>query len=557
MSKTSNSTVYSVSDYLLDRLSQAGIQHVFGVPGDYNLRFLDFVTAHADLEWVGCANELNAAYAADGYARCAPAAALITTFGVGELSAINGTAGSYAEYLPVIHIVGAPNRRSQQKGELLHHTLGDGDYGHFYRMAAEVTCSQAVLTPENAAVEIDRVLSDVLYHRRPGYLLLPSDVCDEPIRTELYPFAARQDEITGLNEFVQAARELLKPVRKVALLADFLADRFGQKQAVQQLADLPGVASATLLMGKGVLDESQPNFVGTYAGGASQPCVKAAIENADALISVGVRLTDSVTAGFTHQLVLNKTIDIQPFSASVAGRVFSQLPMNDALAALIDLARELCVEWQSPDAQRDSLPEGHGNQLDQHTFWQQVQRFLRAGDIVIADQGTSSFGSATLRLPKDASFIVQPLWGSIGYTLPAVLGAQLAQPQRRVVLLIGDGSAQLTIQELGTLLRHGLKPVIILVNNDGYTVERAIHGPEEVYNDIAAWNWTQIPAALSVNGNAVTYHADSVQSLQKALDASKAPKALTLIEVMLPKMDVPEYLATLSKAIAERNASHQ
>ncbi|WP_265332147.1 thiamine pyrophosphate-binding protein, partial [Hafnia alvei] len=143
MSKTSNSTVYSVSDYLLDRLSQAGIQHVFGVPGDYNLRFLDFVTAHADLEWVGCANELNAAYAADGYARCAPAAALVTTFGVGELSAINGTAGSYAEYLPVIHIVGAPNRRSQQKGELLHHTLGDGDYGHFYRMAAEVTCSQA------------------------------------------------------------------------------------------------------------------------------------------------------------------------------------------------------------------------------------------------------------------------------------------------------------------------------------------------------------------------------------------------------------------------------
>lgn len=557
MSKTLNSNIYSVSDYLLDRLSQAGIQHVFGVPGDYNLRFLDFVTAHPQLEWVGCANELNAAYAADGYARCAPAAALVTTFGVGELSAINGTAGSYAEYLPVIHIVGAPNRRSQQKGELLHHTLGDGDYGHFYRMAAEVTCSQAVLTPENAALEIDRVLSDVLYHRRPGYILLPSDVCDEPIRTELYPFATRQDEVTGLSEFIQAACELLKPARKVALLADFLADRFGQKQRVQQLSDLQGVASATLLMGKGVLDESRPNFIGTYAGGASQPKVKAAMENADVLISVGVRLTDSVTAGFTHQIAADKTIDLQPFSASVAGQVFSQLPMGDALAALTELAKELSVEWQAPESLRDCLPESHGNKLDQPAFWQQMQRFLRPDDIVVAEQGTASFGSATLRLPKGVTFIVQPLWGSIGYTLPAILGAQLAQPHRRVVLMIGDGSAQLTIQELGTLLRHGLKPVIILLNNDGYTVERAIHGPEESYNDIAAWNWTKIPSALSVNGDFSTYKADSVPALEKVLSEVNVPKALTLIEVMLPKMDVPEYLAKLSKAIAERNAAHE
>lgn len=275
----------------------------------------------------------------------------------------------------MIHIVGAPNRRSQQKGELLHHTLGDGDYGHFYRMAAEVTCSQAVLTPENAALEIDRVLSDVLYHRRPGYILLPSDVCDEPIRTELYQFAARQDEVTGLSEFIQAARDLLKPARKVALLADFLADRFGQKQRVQQLSDLQGVASATLLMGKGVMDESRPNFIGTYAGGASQPKVKAAIENADVLISIGVRLTDSVTAGFTHQIAADKTIDLQPFSASVAGQVFSQLPMGDALAALTELAKELSVEWQAPESLRDCLPESHGNKLDQPAFWQQMQRF--------------------------------------------------------------------------------------------------------------------------------------------------------------------------------------
>ncbi len=164
---------YTVADYLLDRLAQIGIRHVFGVPGDYNLRFLDHVSAHRQISWVGCANELNAAYAADGYARCKPAAALLTTFGVGELSAVNGIAGSYAEYVPVIHVVGAPALRVQQAGCLFHHSLGDGDFGHFVRMAKEVTVAQACLTADNAEAEIDRLLTTALFERRPVHLTLP------------------------------------------------------------------------------------------------------------------------------------------------------------------------------------------------------------------------------------------------------------------------------------------------------------------------------------------------------------------------------------------------
>ncbi|CQJ04885.1 indole-3-pyruvate decarboxylase [Yersinia frederiksenii] len=167
---------YTVADYLLDRLAEIGIRHLFGVPGDFNLHFLDHVISHPVIKWVGCANELNAAYAADGYARVMPAAALLTTSGVGELSAINGIAGSFTEYLPVIHIVGTPTLRSQKNGELLHHSLGDGNFSHFSHMAKEVTCAQANLTADNAAYEIDRVLGAALSQRRPVYLSLPSDV---------------------------------------------------------------------------------------------------------------------------------------------------------------------------------------------------------------------------------------------------------------------------------------------------------------------------------------------------------------------------------------------
>ncbi|WP_264766429.1 thiamine pyrophosphate-binding protein, partial [Klebsiella pneumoniae] len=153
---------YTIGDYLLDRLVDCGIDRLFGVPGDYNLQFLDRVIAHSALGWVGCANELNAAYAADGYARIKGAGALLTTYGVGELSALNGIAGSYAEHIPVLHIVGAPSTGAQQRGELLHHTLGDGDFRHFARMSEQITCSQALTAADFLLIALVKLAALVL-----------------------------------------------------------------------------------------------------------------------------------------------------------------------------------------------------------------------------------------------------------------------------------------------------------------------------------------------------------------------------------------------------------
>ncbi|MHA7845974.1 alpha-keto acid decarboxylase family protein [Serratia sp. D1N4] len=548
---------YTVADYLLDRLAQIGIRHFFGVPGDYNLQFLDHVIDHPQITWVGCANELNAAYAADGYARCKPAAALLTTFGVGELSAINGIAGSYAEYLPVIHVVGSPALRAQRAGDLLHHSLGDGDFGHFARMAKEVTVAQANLTASNAEAEIDRLLTTALFERRPVYLLLPSDVAEAPLTSRPAPLMLRQPNLSdaSLQAFITAAQEKLQAAQRVSLLADFLAERFGAETVLEQWMNEVNIPHSTLLLGKSVLDETHACFTGTYAGAASDPQVKQLIEGADVVINVGVRFTDTITAGFSHNLPNEKCIDIQPFEARVGQQVFSQIPMRDAVKALHQLTLSLAKQWQLPAIKRPLLPDPNGSGLDQHGFWQQMQNFLQPGDILIADQGTSCFGAASLNLPRGCRFIVQSLWGSIGFTLPAAFGVQTAEPDRRVLLLIGDGAAQLTIQELGSMLRDGQKPVVFLLNNNGYTVERAIHGPEQRYNDIAQWDWTLLPQALSQGHQVKCLHVSEPEQLCHALGEVNGREQLVFIEVMLPKMDIPELLDTISRAIQSRNAA--
>ena len=546
-------TPYSVADYLLDRLAGCGVGHLFGVPGDYNLQFLDHVIEHPSVRWVGCANELNAAYAADGYARVSGVGALLTTFGVGELSAINGIAGSYAEYVPVLHIVGAPCRGAQRRGELMHHTLGDGDFQHFYRMQQAVTTASAVLDEQNACYEIDRVLRAMLIERRPGYLMLPADVAKQPATppNDILIVPLSEPESSVAEAFRYHARERLLDSPRVALLADFLALRFGLQPVLQRwMAETP-MAHATLLMGKGLFDERHPAFVGTYSAGASSDYVRLAIEDADTIFCVGTQFVDTLTAGFTQQLPQERTIEVQPHASRI-GTSWFNIPMEQAVTTL----RELCLEMsfslppERPPVARIQVEKGP---LTQENFWHTVQQYLAPNDIILVDQGTAAFGAAALMLPGGAEVLVQPLWGSIGYALPAAFGAQTACPDRRVILIIGDGAAQLTIQELGSMLRDGQSPVILLLNNDGYTVERAIHGANQRYNDIAAWNWTQVPQAFRRECQAECWRVEQAVQLEEVLARLSHPQRLSLIEVVLPKADLPELLRTVTRALETRN----
>lgn len=551
-------TSYTVADYLLDRLADCGVDHLFGVPGDYNLQFLDHVIAHRQIRWVGCANELNAAYAADGYARMQGCGALLTTFGVGELSALNGVAGSFAEHVPVLHIVGAPSTGAQQRRECLHHTLGDGNFDHFRQMSVPVSVAQGVLDAANARDEIDRVLRDIVRYSRPGYLLLPADIASLPTSRPVNALTANNapTDSTELAEFVSHARALLRDSRRVSLLADVLALRFGLQSTLNKWVDAVPIPHATMLMGKGLFNETHAGFVGTYSGGASLPETRAAIEDADVIFCIGTCFTDTITAGFTHHIPQEKSIEIQPFAARVGKRWFSGISMQEAVNALMTLSRDFSAQWQiQPDRVMKSASADNGH-LTQRHFWQTLEKYLQPHDILLGDQGTAAFGLADLTLPQGASLIVQPLWGSIGYTLPAAFGAQTSQPDRRVVLVVGDGAAQLTIQELSSMLRDGLRPLILLLNNEGYTVERAIHGPEQRYNDISLWNWTQIPQALNLDCQAECWKVTNASQLNDALTRAARGDKLMLLEVMLPKMDIPPLLKAVTQALEARNNGH-
>jgi len=558
---------YTVADHLADRLAELGVAHVFGVPGDYTLALLDHLAGHPDLTWVGCANELDAGYAAAGYGRLRGIAALCTAFGVGELSAINAIAGSYAEHVPVVHVVGAPSTDAQAAHRVVHHSLGDGVFTHFMGMHESITCARAALTVDNAATAIDRVVVAVRDQHLPGYLLLPTDVAAAPATPPAGPLPARGNvtDPDALAGFVDAARALLAhagTVERLGLLAGLLSHRVGGRGVVAQLVDAGPIAHATTVWAKSLVDESHPHFVGTYTGGASAEPVRAAVEDAAVLIVAGVQFTDLTSGFFTHRITRSRTVELGVTTASVGAATFAPVELATALDALVGLVEELPGHGTPPASASEPDPTGRADPaardaeaLGQDALWREVAGFLRDGDVVLADQGTSFYGAATHRLAHGVTFIGQPLWASIGYTLPATLGACLAQPGSRGVLLVGDGAAQMTVAELGTMVRHGVAPLIVLVDNDGYTVERAIHGPEEAYNDIPRWDWTAAPAFFAPGTGATACRVETVGALRAALaDARAHPERLAIVQAVVPRDDVPQLLADLTAALGKANA---
>lgn len=559
----------TVAEHLLDRLADAGVRHLFGVPGDFTLRFLDIVEAHPSVEWVGCANELGAGYAADGYARVAGLGALSTTFGVGELSAVAAVAGSFAEHVPVVHLVGAPTAAVRSAGRATHHTLGDGDFEHFLRMSREVTAAQAVLTAENAVHEIDRVIAAALERRRPVYLLVPADVVDAPLEISPTPAAVRvpRTDPSVRARFREAVTARLRAARRVAVLADILVQRLGAEAELHDLL-ATGVPHATLLWGRRVVDETVPSYLGSYLGAASAARVRDAIEGADLLITAGVQFTDLTSGFFSQHLPAGRTVEIGGETATLDGEVFEPIAMHDALAEVSAAIRATSARFGIEPADRGAAPDAapaadsvSGGSaaavdvpLEQSKLWQGVAAFLAPGDVVLAEQGTAYYGMADQRLPSGVTFIGQPLWAAIGYTLPALLGAALAAPTRRPVLLIGDGAAQLTIGELGTLLRHHVPAVVIVVDNAGYTIERVIHGPDAAYNDIAAWDWPRLVEALGGRpGVDVGVEAATSAALDRELAAARVRDGLSLIRAVLPRADVPPVLRALAAEAAAAN----
>lgn len=547
---------YTIADYLFDRIAEAGATEIFGVPGDFNLTFLDNVLVSDKLRWVGNTNELNAGYAADGYARERGFAAMVTTFGVGELSAINATAGSFAEYAPVLHVVGAPSTALQDSKRRIHHTLGDGVFNHFIKMVEPVTVARAHITPDNAASEIDRVIRLILKKHRPGYLLLSPDVAKTPIYPPTTKLIDSEEDITSqaaLADFKQALIEFL-PNKTTTLMADLMVHRLGLQSQLKALIADTDIPYTTLSWGKTLLDENSERWAGTYAGVASRPVVKDMVENCECLIKIGVQYTDTTTAGFSQNINENVVVDLHYERASIAGRNFAPIALKDALQTLhevmtsgINIVPKQFCEEVKPHEQHGKDDEA----IRQDDLWHIIAAALDDKNLVFSEQGTAYFGISDVRLPEGVTSYGQPMWGSIGYTLPASLGAAIASPHKRSILLIGDGSALLTIQEIAVMIQERINPVIVLINNEGYTVERAIHGENQYYNDIPKCDWQMMPKAFgATEENSLIMKVETAGELKAALKkAADTKDKLVMLEVIADKHDIPPLLADISAAL--------
>ncbi|KAF3316437.1 Pyruvate decarboxylase 1 [Orbilia oligospora] len=478
--------------YLFKRLHQLGIRSVHGVPGDYNLVALDNL-ADAGLNWVGNCNELNAGYAADGYARIKGISALITTFGVGELSALAAVAGSYSEHVPVVHIVGTPSTLSQKMGAILHHTLGNGDFSVFANMSRNI--SQIVVNlndPTIATRDIDRALKDAC------------------------------------------------------------AIRHRVVEEVHDLIDKSQLPAFVTPMSKGDIDETNSRFGGVYVGSVSRSDVKEAVESADLIISIGALKSDFNSGGFTYHTSTKHTIELHS-------------DYTKKLLSLLDFHRIRHTEGAKsdlPELKNEDMEKIETREITHSWFWPHIGNWLEENDVVVTETGTANFGIIETRFPKGVTAISQVLWGSIGYSVGACQGAALAVKEsqshfpRRVILFVGDGSFQLTGNEVSTMIRQGLKPIIVIINNEGYTIERMIHGENAGYNDIQPWKYTKFLEAFGAKeyANYVVRTREEVDKLfKKGNEFSKANR-IQLVELFMPKLDAPRALKITGKMSEMLNA---
>ncbi|EGW35425.1 pyruvate decarboxylase [Spathaspora passalidarum NRRL Y-27907] len=589
----------SLGRYLFERLYQLEVQTIFGLPGDFNLSLLDKIYEVEDVHgkgsfrWAGNANELNAAYAADGYARLKRISCLVTTFGVGELSALNGVAGAYAEHIGLIHVVGVPSISSQSKQLLLHHTLGNGDFTVFHRMSTNISQTTAFISDlATAPKEIDRVIRTAYTLQRPVYLGLPANMVDLTVPASLLDtpidLSLEPNDSEAQEEVIETILTLVRRAENPIILVDACAARHDCKPEVKQLVELTQFPVFVTPMGKGTVDEGgvsgdllsddpqliskitaklaqgktvASRFGGVYIGTLSKPEVKEAVEQADLIISAGALLSDFNTGSFSYSYGTKNVIEFHSDHTKIRQAIFPGVKMKELLQQVISRIGPVVKGYKPkpvPKIKMINTPAPKTASLTQEWLWTKVSSWFQEGDVIISETGTSAFGIPQTRFPNDVVGISQVLWGSIGYSVGATLGAVMAaqeiNPDKRVILFVGDGSLQLTVQEISTMIRHGTTPYLFVLNNDGYTIERLIHGENAGYNDIQPWKNLELLNLF----NAKDYESIRISTIGEAeaifSDKKFAKNSkIRLIEVMLPRMDAPQNLVRQAEITAKTN----
>ncbi|AQS86853.1 pyruvate decarboxylase [Neoasaia chiangmaiensis NBRC 101099] len=550
---------YTVGMYLAERLAQIGLKHHFAVAGDYNLVLLDQLLLNKDMEQIYCCNELNCGFSAEGYARAQGAAAAVVTFSVGAISAMNAIGGAYAENLPVILISGAPNSNDHGSGHVLHHTIGTTDYGYQLEMVRHLTCAaESIVSAENAPAKIDHVIRTALRERKPAYLEIACNVAGaECVRpgpvSSLLP--ETPSDLTSLQAALDASLAWLAPRDRVVLLVGSKL-RAADAQAVSvELADRMGCAVTIMAAAKGFFPEDHPCYRGLYWGEVSSPGVQELVESADGIICLAPVFNDYSTVGWNAWPKGDNVLLAEPDRVTVAGRSYEGIALRDFIKGMTARALSKPVTAQGTTAPRLELAQAKGDApLTNDEMTRQIQALLNRDTTLTAETGDSWFNATRMNLPGGARVELEMQWGHIGWSVPSAFGNAMGSQDRRHVLMVGDGSFQLTAQEVAQMIRYELPVIIFLVNNRGYVIEIAIHdGP---YNYIKNWDYAGLIAAFNAGeGHGLGLHAKTGDELQDAIEKAVANKrGPTLIECSIARDDCTSELVNWGKRVAATNS---
>nr|CAB3459057.1 unnamed protein product [Digitaria exilis] len=558
-SSSSPPATATLGRHLARRLVQVGVSDVFGVPGDFNLTLLDHLIAEPGLRLVGCCNELNAGYAADGYARARGVGAVVVTFTVGGLSVLNAIAGAYSENLPVICIVGGPNSNDYGTNRVLHYTIGLPDFSQELRCFQPVTCHQAVVNNlDDAHEQIDRAISTALRESKPVYISVSCNLPGMPHPTFTAEPACLAAAVDATVAFLDSA---VKPVMvagpklRVAKAGD----------AFVELASASGYAVAAMPSAKGLVPETLPRFLGTYWGAVSTAFCAEIVESADAYLFAGPIFNDYSSVGYSSLLNKGKAVVVQPDRVTVGdGPTFGCVMMRDFLSELARRVRRNTTAYDN--YRRIFVPEGQlpesepGEPLRVNVLFKHIQAMLTPDTAVMAETGDSWFNCQKLRLPEGCGYEFQSfalvIYGSIGWSVGALLGYAQGAGHKRVIACIGDGSFQVTAQDVSTMLRCHHRSIIFLINNGGYTIEVEIHdGP---YNVIKNWNYTALVDAMhNGEGSCWTVKVTCEEELAAAIHTATAgdhKDCLCFIEVVAHKDDTSKELLEWGSRVSAANS---
>ncbi|MGD9853384.1 MAG: alpha-keto acid decarboxylase family protein [Planctomycetaceae bacterium] len=542
-----NGRTQTIGSYLIERLRHYGVRDVFGIPGDFVLHFYGMLQ-DSPIRVIGCTREDNAGYAADAYARVNGLGAVCVTYCVGGLSLCNSIAGAYAEKSPVVVISGAPGIAERQNDPLLHHRVRD--FNTQRDVFEKITVAGACLDdPLTAFREIDRCLEAAVRYKRPVYLEIPRDRVDAPALYPHEPLAThRQSNADALAASLAEATERIQAAKQPVIIAGVEIHRFALRDQVLKLAEANNIPMCATLLGKSVVSEKHALYLGVYEGAMGRRSVTEFVESSDCVVLLGTFMTDINLGIYTAHLDAGRCIYATSEQLRIGHHHFHDVLLSDFVGRL-SKAKLKPKSKSSIPQRKDRVPGTYGEEepVTIAALFDHINATLGDNMVVVADVGDSLFAASDLTIHKHTEFISPAYYTSMGFAIPAAVGVQTANAKLRPIVLVGDGAFQMTCLELSTAVRHGYNPIVVVLNNKGYTTERFLQdGP---FNDILNWNYHRMPDLL---GDGWGFEVNTVGELHQSMKAALANEdTFTLLNVHLRPDDISPALERLAKRLSK------